>query len=330
MSKANDLDQSVAEQLVRRGLKHGDGRISLASVGSGRFSDSWYVSLEDGQAAGHYVLRVAPPDDVGFLFYEFRMMRQEPALHRLIRKRTDVPVPRIVAYDFSRRLIDRDWLIMDRLTGEPLLQVSRRLSPAQAETILTDLGRHVAALHEITGRLFGYRGRHAPMQPQHSWAAAFQIMWQKLLDDCVATGLYSHKIRQVAIDLFDKYRTVFAERFTPVLCHMDLWAENILVDDGKLTGLIDLDRACWAEPGIDLAVAQYCCLTTDAFWAGYGRQPDQTQAHMIRRWFYMLYEHQKYIVINAARRRDHARAMSYVQDCVGALERFSATGKPVF
>ncbi len=61
---------------------------------------------------GRFVLRLAPPDDAGFLFYEQRMMRQEPALHALIRAHTTIPVAEIVAFDFSQARIDRDYLLL--------------------------------------------------------------------------------------------------------------------------------------------------------------------------------------------------------------------------
>ena len=47
------------------------------------------------------------------------MMRQEPALHSIIRARTSLPVADVVAHDFSHRSIDRDWLLMTALPGRP-------------------------------------------------------------------------------------------------------------------------------------------------------------------------------------------------------------------
>ncbi len=41
-----------------------------------------------------------------------------------------------------------------------------------------------------------------------------------------------------------------------------------------------------------------------------------------------MYEHQKYIVIHAARRNDRIRAHDYATDCRGMLEQFAATGDP--
>jgi hypothetical protein len=69
-----------------------------------RFNTTWFV------AGGRrpLVLRVAPPDNPAqVLFYEYRMMRQEPGLHALLRERTSVPVPEVMTLDTSHRHIDR-------------------------------------------------------------------------------------------------------------------------------------------------------------------------------------------------------------------------------
>ena len=43
-------------------------------IRSGKFNTSYFVTA----AGGEYVLRIAPPDDAGFIFYEKGMMAQEP------------------------------------------------------------------------------------------------------------------------------------------------------------------------------------------------------------------------------------------------------------
>ena len=76
----------------------------LQPIGTGKHNASYWVHADGCR----YVLRVAPPDDAGLLFYERRMMRQEPALHALIRARTRVPVAEVVAHDFTRTQLDRE------------------------------------------------------------------------------------------------------------------------------------------------------------------------------------------------------------------------------
>ncbi len=48
------------------------------------------------------------------------MMLREPAIHALLRERTDVPVPTILVHDFGHSEIDREYLLMVRLPGAPL------------------------------------------------------------------------------------------------------------------------------------------------------------------------------------------------------------------
>ena len=93
---------------------------------------------------------------------------------------------------------------------------------------------------------------------------------------------------------------------------MDVWAQNILADDrGRLTGLIDWDRACWGDPEIEFAVLDYCGISEPAFWEGYGAERDTSPEAEVRRVFYLLYEVQKYIVIRRVRGHDPRRAEAY-------------------
>lgn len=58
------------------------------------------------------VVRVAPPRDEVFVFYERHMMRQEPQIHALLLERTSAPVAPVLIYDDLRELIDRKSQVM--------------------------------------------------------------------------------------------------------------------------------------------------------------------------------------------------------------------------
>jgi aminoglycoside phosphotransferase (APT) family kinase protein len=98
---------------------------------------------------------------------------------------------------------------------------------------------------------------------------------------------------------------------------MDVWAQNILVDDaGALTGLIDWDRALWGDPEIEFAVLDYCGISHSPFWEGYGAEREQSTDAGIRQRFYLLYELQKYIVIEQGRRNNPRAAQRYKHQCI--------------
>jgi len=321
------LATTAAAELAEALLGPGDWR--AAPFGAGKFSETFDVT----GPTGRYVLRVAPPDDLRQLFYERRMMRQEPGIHARLLAETSVPVPPIVAHDFSRGRIDRDYLIMPRLPGVPLSEAS--LGGAARRRALAEWGGYIAQVHAISdpaGR-FGYLGEHRCMAPQATWAEAFEVMYRKELGDIVACGIYDEATAGACRQLLAENLGAFDGRASRLL-HGDIWVTNVLVaPDGEVTAVLDFDRACWGDVEWDLAIADYCNVTGEAFWSGYGRRIERTDGDAaVRRMFYLLYEHQKYIVISMSRRRGHDEAMArdYAHRSLAAINAFRRTGRPGF
>jgi fructosamine-3-kinase len=174
------------------------------------------------------------------------------------------------------------------------------------------VGVYLTQMHSLVADRYGYLGNHRPMQPQPTWSEAFAVMWNKLLDDVVACGGYTTEEADAMRRLFDVYRPHFEHEAPASLLHMDVWSQNILVDrSGRVTGLVDLDRALWGDPEIEYAVLDYCGISEPAFWRGYGRDRDTSFPAQIRARFYLLYEVQKYIVIRIWRRNDPDQALQY-------------------
>jgi fructosamine-3-kinase len=319
-----------SEQAAQLAALHlGEGEWHAAEFGAGKFSQTF--SVEGG--GGEYVLRVAPPDSLLQLFYERRMMRQEPAIHARLLAETSVPVAEIAAHDFSRRRIDRDYLLMPRLPGTPLSRAS--LSADGRARALRQWGGHVAQVHALTDprNRFGYLGEHRCMEPQPTWPGAFAVMYRKELDDIVACGVYDRDTADAAQKLLEDHLDAFDHCDTSRLLHGDLWVTNLLVEpDGRVTGVLDFDRACWGDVEWDLAIAEYCGVTRPPFWEGYGRHVETHEGDAaVRRMFYLLYEHQKYIVISmSSRRSDPSGARRYAGECLAAMEGLRRTGRPAF
>jgi Ser/Thr protein kinase RdoA (MazF antagonist) len=303
---AERFEQDLLGRMVAAHLAVDPARLLFEPIRSGKHNTSYYV-----QGAGQdLVLRISPPDDAGFLFYERGMMAQEPEIHGLLRAETTVPVAQIVAYDGSRRWLDRDYLLMERLPGQPLSEAE--LSRRRLDGVFEQVGVYLAQMHALVADRYGYLGSHHPMAPQPTWAEAFAVMWNKLLDDVVACGGYSQEEAEALRRLFEVYRPHFDRAVPAALLHMDVWSQNILVDEGgRVTGLVDLDRALWGDPEIEYAVLDYCGISEPAFWRGYGRQRDTSFPAQIRARFYLLYEIQKYIPIRIWRRQDPAQALEY-------------------
>ena len=315
MSMAEPFDMRRLAEIVRVHLGGKADPLGLTPIATGKHNSSYWVD----SAQGRMVLRLAPRDDAGFLFYERRMMRQEPALHALIRARTSIPIAEVAAHDFSRTQIDRDYMLLHALPGAPLSDTPSLASAARDAT-LRQVGDYLRQLHGLTAHAclgvdgYGYLGEHHPIEPQPTWFAAFRVMWHSLIDDIVACGAYNHPEAQILRALLDDHHKQFEHAVVPRLLHMDVWAQNILIDSaGNVTGLVDFDRALWGDPEIEFAVLDYCGISAPAFWDGYGSRRDESPPAQIRRQFYLLYEIQKYMPIAVWRRADPSGAARYKQ-----------------
>jgi aminoglycoside phosphotransferase (APT) family kinase protein len=311
----NSFSPDTLESLIRHHRGDIDGDVSFRRIPTGKFNTSFFVRTGDEQL----VLRIAPPADAVFVFYERDMMRQEPEIHELVLSRTTVPAARIFVFDDSHELIDRDFLIMERLPGQPLTQVHGLAH----DFVLRQVGDYLAQVHRLTEDRYGYLGAHRPMEPQNTWVDAFEIMWSKMIDDIVGVGYYDADESRMMRSLLDQYIALFDRPIPASLLHMDIWHQNILVDRvGNVTGLVDWDRALWGDPEIEFAVLDYCGISEPAFWEGYGQERDKSDPARIRQVFYLLYELQKYIVIRHGRGRDPIGAGRYKRQVMGIVHQY--------
>ncbi len=301
------------ESALRPHLPEPDAPVSIAPVPTGKFNESFYVR----SSGVDWVVRVAPADESVFVFYERDMMLQEPEIHRKLLSSTSVPVAPVVALDTSRATIDRNFLVLERLPGTPMSEIHRG-----GTDVLQDVGAALAETHRITADTYGYIGEHRPMPGHPTWQDAFVDMWDRLLGDVEASGHYSAEEGATFRRLLDRNIDRFDRMVPSSLLHMDVWAQNILVGDrGELTGLLDWDRAVWGDPEIEFAVLDYCGMSRPSFWDGYGMARDESPDAGVRQTFYLLYEMQKYIVIEEGRRKNSGAARSYKEQVLQVAEQ---------
>lgn len=212
-------------------------------------------------------------------------------------------------------------MLLSALPGAPLREVAG-LGRAGFARAVRGVGASLRQLHALTAprrlgvEAYGYLGAHRPVPPQPSWVEAFRVMWNRLLDDVVASGCYTEREAEGFRELYERHRDCFDRPVAASLLHMDVWAQNILVDGrGEFTGLVDFDRALWGDPEIEFAVLLPCGIREPPFWEGYGRHPDRSPPALVRERFYLLYEAQKYMRIEVWRGRNPAAARAHRRQC---------------
>ncbi len=292
------LSNQKINQVLR---KAGFSDCTVSSIGAGHYNDSYYIDSDKDK----FVLRIAPPDNTPKLFYEIDMMKSEVNIHRLVREQTDVPIPKIVYHDFSRDVIDRDYLIMEYLEGNSGFFDEK------------ELGRYVRQIHAIKSDKYGYSERAAPTG--ESWPDIFHTYIELIFNDCLSCGVIDNSEYEHFISIYDKHRDIITD-VSPSLLHLDLWTQNILTVNGRITAILDFDRGLYGDPELEFAVLDTYGYSSPEFFAGYGKPRPGDSKAQIRRRLYIVYELIKYAFIRFARGKSMSTGRSHVAHCKRILE----------
>ncbi len=292
------LSNHKINQILR---KAGFNGCTVSPIGAGHYNDSYYVNLDSDK----FVLRIAPPDSTPKLFYEIDMMKSEVNIHRLVREHTDVPVPQIVYHDFSQDVIERDYLIMEYIEGNSGFFDEK------------ELGRYVRQIHAIKSDRCGYPERAAPTG--ESWPDIFYTYVELIFNDCLSCGVIDNDEYGHFLSIYDKHRNVITE-VSPSLLHLDLWTQNILTVNGRITAILDFDRGLYGDPELEFAVLDTYGYSSFEFFEGYGKPRPVDSKAQIRRKLYMVYELIKYAFIRVARGKSMSTGRGHVAHCRRILE----------
>ncbi len=232
------------EQLSLICEKHlGDQCESAVELKDGWFNAAFLLTARSGREA---VLKIAPSDSVRLMRYERNLMNAEVSVMRMVREVTDIPVPAIIAFDGSREEVASDYFLAERLSGLPLDQCRPTMATELGETVDLQVGVILASLHKIIGSRFGTYN-----QPEsETWSAAFLSLVEMLRQDAADLEV---ELPAGTFEAVEPHRWALTEVSAPSLVHWDLWDGNIFVDkdSGEITGLIDFERAMWADPLIE-------------------------------------------------------------------------------
>jgi aminoglycoside phosphotransferase (APT) family kinase protein len=262
------------EQLARMterafdGVGLAAGEQSVVELLEGWFNAVYQVRLADGRQV---ILKIAPPPDAEIMTYERDIMQAEVSALRLVATNPAIPVPKIHFYDDARDLCDAPYFFMEKLAGDNLGRVKAELPPEVRANVETRIGAILREIHHFTGTWFGYPG-HPDLRGE-SWRSAFVKMVDSVLADArgkdADIGRHPDEIRAAVLEHAPALDAVALPR----LVHWDAWDPNVFVANGEVTGLVDFERALWADP---LMEAQFRPIYGDGIanvLRGYGRGP---------------------------------------------------------
>ena len=250
-------------------------------LSDGWFNTAYDIALDSGHSA---ILKVAPPADVKILSYEKDIMRTEVEVMRKVAGETRVPVPKIYSYDKSFDLIGQEYYLMEKLEGVPYNYIQEKIEEDKKEAIETRLGEYNRQINDIWGEKFGL---YSPVHEKFdTWYDAFYYMMSVLLNDAADIDLDIGRPYEKISDITASLKCALDEVKKPCLAHWDLWAGNVFVDNGEITGIIDFERALWGDRLIEVFLHS----GESAYFAkGYGADIPHGPGAEARKSLYRLY-----------------------------------------
>jgi fructosamine-3-kinase len=192
--------------------------LELSPLSGGQIGQVYRLRLVDGTPlVAKYDDGPAPQLDV------------EGKMLRFLAEQTQLPVPAVI---FSQPHL----LLMEWLPGQS------HFSP-QAEA---NAAEHLAALHEITAPTFGFSfmtligAFTQPNSPTTSWLDFFR---EQRINHLMREGLRLGRLPQSFVPrldrLCDQLDSWLVEPERPSLIHGDIWASNVLAENGRITAFLD-------------------------------------------------------------------------------------------
>lgn len=213
---------------------------SISPLGKGMFNSVYSVTADK-----EYVLKVSPKSDVQVMTYEKDMLKTELFWYETIAKNTDISIPKIYGKDFSHRIVDADWFVMQKLDG-----VHRNAFHSEGCDNLYESVSILAKLHSVKGNGYGYIQNGL----FDNWSDALHSIISNLIQDAEQVGKSSRRGRRL-LRYAEKYSDILSSA-PCVAVNYDLWDVNIICkndpDKNSPFSIIDPERGLWGDPIFDM------------------------------------------------------------------------------
>lgn len=165
-----------------------------------------------------------------------------------------VPVPEVVVLDLTRTLSPHDFLIATKLPGTPVIDSWPDLSPAQRERVATQAGEYLALIHDHAAYdRFGHL-RDLPGGGFASWHDFLSDYFMRYAAQALGTGALDEVTLQAVAAVLRAHQSLTNRVRHGALLHSDYHWENLLQQNGTITGIIDFEWAYSGDPTADFIV----------------------------------------------------------------------------
>lgn len=217
----------------------------IKELTEGMCNVTYSIAFSDGSES---ILKVAAKDRSGNTSNEVNLMRAEVTAMKLVAEKCSFKVADVQYYDTSNTICDGNYFFMEKLEGDNFHFVKEKMSEEEISAIGKELGKISRELSTIQNPDFGFLGEDTRYE---SLFAFVKQMLTNLISDAERRNVDILYDGRTLLDQLEKDKGAFEEVKKASLVHWDMWEGNVFVKDGRVSGIIDWERAMWGEPFMD-------------------------------------------------------------------------------
>ncbi len=269
------------EEIVARAFGRGARLRAAHAIGGGSINDVISLTFEHGPTA---ILRIAPLAEQGAAgpswLTSFGLRREQAVIKRL--PHLAHLLPETVHADFSRTLLDRDWVVQRFVRGVAWSDLMTTMTATPQQHIWHQTGTLARSIHDVRGEAFGLPEDGEAGMRSPRWSDVLLNDAEGFITDAGRFGLDPAPVERLQAAIARHAPPLDAVTI-PGLIHSDLDPRHIFVEpDGnqgfRISGLIDLEFGRFADPLSESLIVMFGLEPPApefeaAFWQGYGSFP---------------------------------------------------------
>jgi Ser/Thr protein kinase RdoA (MazF antagonist) len=180
----------------------------------------------------------------GMLVKHGRRVREGEGLAtQLVSNKTSIPVPKIFAI-VTNKTTSTTYIVQEKLPGDKLLDVLPHMDGATRTAIAKDLTRILQELSKLDEE--GEMGEVGRSYYEAGFFSRFKSRCEaKTTQEFIAFVADYGKVNMSDSTYLDAYTRSFDTSRPKIFSHGDFVPDNILVEEGRVTGIIDWESAGW-------------------------------------------------------------------------------------
>jgi len=256
-----DTRKNIALHILRDKLNITPTEVSRFTIGY--CHNVYYVKTE----ADEYVLRVTRKEDKAYYFGSIKWLSE---LFRL-----EISVPQILKHGQHENVY---YVLMTYIRGKDLGEVYHTLSDSQKHGIVKELSMIQAKISSLPSiELYGYDNHSFK-----TWTEYIESSIQRSRKRITQNKIFDADVCDRVSEVMSTLEDYFAD-IVPVAFLDDITTKNVLIHDGKLAGIVDVDEICYGDPLLVIGLTHMALLAMGADTIYIDYWLDEVRANAVQR-----------------------------------------------